>query len=672
MFKLCFFSNCSNLIFKLTFLLQLKLYLSLSANHFGDCIPKKCGNISISYPFYMINQQKSYCGYPGFEVSCKDDKFPYLNISGGSYVVKNVSYEEQIIQVVNSMFLDSFSGKIACSGLLQHLNFTFNYDKFSFRANHTDIVLMMNCPQKVLQENSPSWVICGAVGVYQDETRLKDLGEKCNGVISVPYEGERMKNGNVKEMLEEGFSLKWMANNCSACHVSGGQCGYDQTINEFSCFCPDRTHARLCPLHSPEKKKGHLPLILGSVIVGGLLVAAAFIAICWWRKKLKPAHSKYVSRSNSLDRSPSDVEKGNMYFGVPLFSYSELREATDNFNESKELGDGGFGTVYYGKLKDGREVAVKRLYEKNYKRVEQFMNEVQLLTCLRHNNLVSLYGCTSHHSRELLLVYEYVSNGTVADHLYGDKAKEGCLSWSVRLRIATETANALSYLHASDIIHRDVKTNNILLDSSFSVKVADFGLSRLFPNDVTHVSTAPQGTPGYLDPEYGECYQLTNKSDVYSFGVVLVELISSLPAIDFDRHRHEINLSNYAMTRIQRCAFEELVDPKLGFSTDDKVRRMTTSVGELAFQCLQHDKEFRPSMDEVLKILKTIQSTDYETLQVEEKLKNDTGEIVTGLQTSPIEDKYGKQLIHQKLSPSSPFSVMGEWSSKTTTPSSSK
>ena len=126
------------------------------------------------------------------------------------------------------------------------------------------------------------------------------------------------------------------------------------------------------------------------------------------------------------------------------------------------------------------------------------MNEVQILTRLRHRNLVSLYGCTSRHSRELLLVYEFIPNGTVADHLHGDRADSGLLTWPIRLSIAIETATALCYLHASDVVHRDVKTNNILLDNSFCVKVADFGLSRLFPTDVTHVSTAPQGTPAML------------------------------------------------------------------------------------------------------------------------------------------------------------------------------
>lgn len=236
------------------------------------------------------------------------------------------------------------------------------------------------------------------------------------------------------------------------------------------------------------------------------------------------------------------------------------------------------------------------------------MNEVQILARLVHPNLVSLYGCTSRHSRELLLVYEYVSNGTVADHLHGRHAKPGKLPWSVRMNIAVDTANALKYLHVSDIIHRDIKTNNILLDSHFRVKVADFGLSRLFPNDLTHVSTAPQGTPGYVDPEYHECYQLTDRSDVYSFGVVLVELISSLPAVDITRHRHEINLANMAISKIQNQALHELVDPTLGFESDQKARKMINAVAELAFQCLQGSKDMRPSMDEVLGTLKDIQS----------------------------------------------------------------
>jgi len=291
------------------------------------------------------------------------------------------------------------------------------------------------------------------------------------------------------------------------------------------------------------------------------------------------------------------------------------------------------------------------------------MNEVHILTRLRHTNLVSLYGCTSHRSRELLLVYEHVQNGTVACHLHGDFARPRGLPWHIRMKIAIETASALSYLHASDIIHRDVKTQNILLTQSFSVKVADFGLSRLFPNDVTHVSTAPLGTLGYLDPEYHQCYQLTNKSDVYSFGVVLIELISSKPAIDMSRHRDEINLSNLAIKKIQQSAFSELVDPSLGFDSDSEVKRMMISVAELAFQCLQRDRDLRPSMDEVLKVLMSIESgKDMPEHLDEEHLRPPS---------LPSPDWDENRLLKKMMVQPSPKAVTDGWHSESTASSAS-
>lgn len=236
------------------------------------------------------------------------------------------------------------------------------------------------------------------------------------------------------------------------------------------------------------------------------------------------------------------------------------------------------------------------------------MNEIEILTRLQHPSLVKLYGCTSSRSRDLILIYEYISNGTVADHLFGKRATSSLLSWQMRLNIAVDTADALAYLHKSDVVHRDVKTNNILLDNNFHVKVADFGLSRLFPTDVTHVSTAPQGSPGYVDPEYYNTYRLTDKSDVYSFGVVLCELISSNPAVDTNRHRHDINLASMAVRKIQNRELNEFVDARLGFETDNGVRRRIMSVAELAFQCLQEERDMRPTMEEVLEALKMIRN----------------------------------------------------------------
>jgi len=300
------------------------------------------------------------------------------------------------------------------------------------------------------------------------------------------------------------------------------------------------------------------------------------------------------------------------------------------------------------------------------------MNEIEILTRLRHRNLVSLYGCTSRHGQELLLVYEYIPNGTVASHLHGELARVALLTWPIRMQIAIDTATALSYLHSSNIIHRDVKTNNVLLDINFSVKVADFGLSRLFPSDVSHVSTAPQGSPGYLDPEYFQCYRLTDKSDVYSFGVVLMELISSMPAVDAARERDEVNLAIFFMKRIQKGKLSELVDPSFGFETDQVVKRMVTSVAELAFRCVQGDNELRPSMDQVLEALQKIQNGNYESENPE---KGDhAGNVISSIlreevQPPPSASRSSGQieiLMSNKLS--SPRSFIEKWERESTTP----
>ena len=169
---------------------------------------------------------------------------------------------------------------------------------------------------------------------------------------------------------------------------------------------------------------------------------------------------------------------------------------------------------------------MKRLYKNNYRRVEQFLNEVDILSRLLHQNLVILYGCTSRMSRDLLLVYEFIANGTGADHLHGSRSAEQGLTWPLRLNIAIETAEALAYLHAVEIIHRDVKTTNILLDNNFHVKVADFGLAAFVGRDFSRVLTTIRGTVGYLAPEWLSGVAITPKIDVYGFGMVLLEIIS--------------------------------------------------------------------------------------------------------------------------------------------------
>ncbi|XP_016651322.1 PREDICTED: LEAF RUST 10 DISEASE-RESISTANCE LOCUS RECEPTOR-LIKE PROTEIN KINASE-like 1.4 isoform X1 [Prunus mume] len=590
-----------------------------------------CGLLkNITYPFWAANGRPQHCGREGYQLTCLDDQNTVIRIEDQDFLVLDISKEVYIITIARLDLWDS-----PCPSRL--VNTTLDYDRFAYVQAVRNLTLYYGCVPN--RETVPNNFTCKIEGTQKDLafyiddsiSRLNPHQNEtlCFNNISVPimWTGVDLLHQNptvdvLQQVLKQGFKVEYKANGelCGPCMRSNGTCGSNITTDSFLCFCGGHPYEETCPNSEDNSWNWKRKIVIGvCTAVATVLIMCVVFFVYQRRNRKQYAPSSFVSRSIfSKQTSMDDMEKGSTYLGVHLFTYRELEEATNYFDSAKELGDGGFGTVYHGNVRDGRAVAVKRLYENNCKRVEQFMNEIEILARLRHQNLVLLYGCTSRHSRELLLVYEYIPNGTLAEHLHGERAKPGALPWLTRMNIAIETASALSYLHASDIIHRDVKTTNILLDNNFCVKVADFGLSRLFPTDVTHISTAPQGTPGYVDPEYNQCYQLTSKSDVYSFGVVMIELISSLPAVDITRHRHEINLSNMAINKIQNHALHELVDTCLGFESDYRIRKMIIAVAELAFRCLQSDKDVRPSMPDVLDELKRIQSKDFDKEKAEE------------------------------------------------------
>ncbi|XP_009149280.1 LEAF RUST 10 DISEASE-RESISTANCE LOCUS RECEPTOR-LIKE PROTEIN KINASE-like 1.2 isoform X2 [Brassica rapa] len=577
--------------------------------------PLRCGHgpsvfpNNTTYPFWGTDIGKpSYCGQIPFKLSCEGNQTLTVEIADLTLPVISTKLENKTITVADERLLEGGCPEV----------WDFNGDERFTLSHNTEKIGLFECSSYDLVTPLSS-ISCGGRTYYVFLPNVSDHGCPKAGEVPVLKSAKSALHElrkTLMEALEEGFELRYSIEDkvCQGCSISKGVCGSELGSGSFRCLCSDKPHKSSCD------DKGGIDWKLKIVIsVVAVTVGLAIASIGWFvyhRRKTKSyrTSSTLLPRNKSSEPSSksSDVEKAeDMLVGVRLFSYEELEEATSNFDPSKELGDGGFGTVYYGKLKDGRSVAVKRLYDNNIKRAEQFRNEVEILTGLRHPNLVSLFGCSSKQSRELLLVYEYVANGTLADHLHGPQANPSLLPWSTRLKIAVETASALKYLHASKIIHRDVKSNNILLDRNFNVKVADFGLSRLFPMDKTHVSTAPQGTPGYVDPDYHLCYQLSKKSDVYSFAVVLMELISSLPAVDITRTRQEINLSNMAVVKIQSHKLHEMVDPSLGFDTDTRVRETVIAVAELAFQCLQSDKDLRPCMSHVMDTLTKIENNGF-------------------------------------------------------------
>ncbi|CAM6096038.1 unnamed protein product [Calypogeia fissa] len=287
-----------------------------------------------------------------------------------------------------------------------------------------------------------------------------------------------------------------------------------------------------------------------------------------------------------------------------MFTRNELKVATNNFSKDNELGSGGFGTVYKGVLKDGQVVAVKKAMTQKPADNEQFINEVSILSQVKHCNLVKLMGCCVD-NKSPLVVYEFVPNGTLRQHL--NKPKK--LDWPHRLRIAIHIAQALRYLHSQanpPIVHRDIKTTNILLDDHFGAKVADFGLSKLFDVDVTHMSTAIRGTPGYMDPEYFVNSQLTEKSDVYSYGVVLLELITSKRPLDMALDSAEQNLAIRSVPIIENKNARDIIDTSLLEELSEKDFKSIAAVAQVAVACLAKDRASRPSMIQVVEMLSEI------------------------------------------------------------------
>ncbi|KAI9073130.1 hypothetical protein K1719_044907 [Acacia pycnantha] len=387
-------------------------------------------------------------------------------------------------------------------------------------------------------------------------------------------------------------------NNMQTClSSSDGRASSNGCFLRFSTssFFPDNQTIHITPL----KKQGssNKGIIIGGVVAGvslALILIALFAFIIIRRRK----NAKMISVPRG------DIPGASKLKGTVTFSYNVLKTATKNFSEENKIGEGGFGAVYKGTLSNGKVVAIKKLTLHHFNKIdEEFESEVKLISNVHHRNLVRLLGCCSKaHNR--ILVYEYMKNKSLDIYLYGEK--KGYLNWKQRYEVILGIARGLAYLHEEFhvcIIHRDIKTQNILLDDDLQPRIADFGLARLMPEDKTHLSTRFAGTLGYTPPEYAIYGQLSEKVDIYSYGVVVLEIVSgeNCNNLKVDGDDEGEYLLQRAWNLYERGMHLELVDNAL--DPNDYDADEVKKVIEIALLCTQPSAEARPTMSEIMVLL---------------------------------------------------------------------
>nr|DAD27491.1 TPA_asm: hypothetical protein HUJ06_028959 [Nelumbo nucifera] len=347
------------------------------------------------------------------------------------------------------------------------------------------------------------------------------------------------------------------------------------------------------------KKTNKTGLVIGLVVGLGTLIGLGGVWFIIWMKRKRAGVKEEDDDDMELD-DPMDVEFGKGV-GPKRFSYGDLVRATCNFVEEQKLGQGGFGRIYRGFLSDlNLEVAIKKVSEGSKQGIKEYMSEVKIISRLRHKNLVQLIGWC-HQRNELLLIYEFMPNGSLDSHLFGQKHS---LSWEIRYKIALGLASALFYMHEEweqCVVHRDIKSSNVMLDSNFNAKLGDFGLARLVDHGQGSQTTVLAGTMGYMAPECVITGKSSKESDVYSYGVVALEIACGRKPVEPWAEASKVRMVEWVWELYGRGKLLEAADSRLvNMGFDEKEMECLMVVG---LWCVHPDCNLRPSMKQLIQAL---------------------------------------------------------------------
>ncbi|KAG9453097.1 hypothetical protein H6P81_006001 [Aristolochia fimbriata] len=601
------------------------LFLLVSAASAARTCPP-CGNLSVPYPL----STSAACGDPSYKLRCDSTAGRLLldGRNGSSYRVSAILPRTQRLIVRPSSFLPGacVSDDIRAQGLRLD-------DALPFNVTGSNTVMYFNCSDNILRspldcsdaslchkyvDGSSEGGVCGKDANSSRCCTFRTGGSTTAYGIRVRGPGGCSAYRSfvnldptlpVARWPAPGLELEWRSprepvcdtrRDCEAWGVRATCAPDPGDPSKRRCFCVPGLvwdpFSGACIKSDDGSSSNRAALIAGLTAGLGvllLLTVGSFFFYYYYKRerRIKEARNRLTREREAI------LNAGGKY--AKVFTGKEIRKATDAFSPDRLLGSGGYGEVFKGVLGDGTVVAVKCAKLGNTKSTHQVLNEVRILAQVNHRSLVRLLGCCVE-LQQPLMVYEYIPNGTLFDHLHGGRRPS--LPWRRRLIIAHQTAEGLAYLHSSavpPIYHRDVKSSNILLDEKLNAKVADFGLSRLAETDLSHISTCAQGTLGYLDPEYHRKYQLTDKSDVYSFGIVLLELLTSQKAIDFNREADDVNLAVYVQSKVEEEKVLDVVDFELRVAATQTELETFKALLFLALGCLEDKRQNRPSMKEV-------------------------------------------------------------------------